>query len=129
MGKRIGMVGTRFTPLHSSVWREQVAQIIASLPDDAVLVVNSAPGVDQEAANLAKARGLTVETLFPEDDYTDSHQYFVHRNAALVESADEIYAVWDGNSPGTRHAITLAKHRGVPVHVSNVFQKDWQRFS
>ena len=129
MGKRIGMVGTRFTPLHSSVWREEVAAVIASLPDDTALVVNSAPGVDQEAANLAKARGLTVETLFPEVDYTDSHRYFVHRNAALVESADEIYAVWDGNSPGTRHAITLAKHRGVPVHVSNVFHEDWQRFS
>ena len=65
MGKRIGMVGTRFTALHSSVWREQVAQIIASLPDDAVLVVNSAPGVDQEAASLAKARGLTVRNPVP----------------------------------------------------------------
>ena len=53
MGKRIGMVGTRFTELHSSVWREQAAHVIASLPDDTVLVVNGVPGVDQEAASLA----------------------------------------------------------------------------
>ena len=71
--------------------------------------------------------------LFPDEYYGDDDasdpSHLLHRNGAVVDCADEIHAVWDGNSHGTRHAITLAKHKGVPVHVHNVMQADWQRFS
>ena len=129
MVKRIGIVGTRFSALHSPSWREQVRQIIDALPDGVEVVVNGAPGTDEEAARLAEARGLTVEVLFRGEDFPDDPHFLLHRNSAVVERSDEVYAVWDGNSPGTRHAITLAKHQGVPVHVVNVLHEDWQRFS
>lgn len=129
MVKRIGIVGTRFSSLHSPSWREQVQQIIASLPDDVAVVVNGAPGTDEEAARLAEARGLPVEVLFHGEEFSDDPHFLLHRNSAVVDRSDEVYAVWDGNSAGTRHAITLAKHKGVPVHVVNVMHEDWQRFS
>ena len=74
-----------------------------------------------------------VRVLFPDeyaygDDDASDPSHLLHRNGAVVDCADEIHAVWDGNSHGT-HAITLAKHKGVPVHVHNVLQADWQRFS
>ena len=133
MGKRVGIVGTRFSDLHSPVWRETLRNLISSLPDDAEVIVNGAPGADEEAARLAQERGLQVHVLFPDeyygDDYRNDPSHFVHRNGAVVDFADEVHAVWDGNSHGTQHAITLAKHRGVPIHVHNVLQADWQRFS
>ena len=73
-----------------------------------------------------------MRVLFPDEYYGDDDasdpSHLLHRNGAVVDCADEIHAVWDGNSHGT-HAITLAKHKGVPVHVHNVMQADWQRFS
>lgn len=133
MSKRIGIVGTRFSELHSPAWRAQLADLIASLPDDAEVIVNGAPGVDEEAARLAEERGLSVRTLFPNEsyggDYSSDPSLLLHRNEAVVDCSDEVYAVWDGVSYGTQHAITLAKHKGIPVHVINVMQEDWQRFS
>ena len=34
MAKRIGIVGTRFTELHSPEWKSQLQSIIDSLPND-----------------------------------------------------------------------------------------------
>ena len=95
--------------------------------------MNGVPGADEEAVRLAKERGLDVRVLFPDEyydgDYCNDPTVFLHRNGAVVDYADEIHAVWDSNSHGTHHAITLAKHKGVPIHVHNVMQADWQRFS
>lgn len=129
MGRRIGIVGTRFTELHSPQWRVHMKEIVDSLPDDAEVVVNGAPGADTEAMRLAEERGLKLEVLFKDSDYLDHESHFIHRNAAVVEKVEELYAVWDGVSPGTQHAITLAKHKGIPVHVVNALDADWQRFS
>ncbi len=129
MGKRIGIVGTRFSELHSPEWRLHVKQIIDSLPPDAEVIVNGAPGTDIEALRLAEQRGLHAEALMKDEDFSDHGSHFIRRNAAVVDQVEELYAVWDGISPGTRHAITLAKHKGVPVHVVNALDSDWQRFS
>lgn len=129
MGKRVGIVGTRFSELHSPEWRFHMKEIIDGLPPDTLLVVNGAPGADQEALRLAEERGLQVEVLFKHEDFADHSSTFIRRNAAIVDQVEELYAVWDGVSPGTLHAITLAKHKGVPVHVVNALDSDWQRFS
>lgn len=127
MGKRIGIVGTRFTDLHSPEWRARLRQVIDSFPPDAEVVVNGAPGTDQEAADYARSRGLKVKLLFPNEDYSHDPHYFVHRNGLVVENSDEVYAFWDDISAGTRHAITIAKHQGVPCHVIHVLDENWQR--
>lgn len=133
MAKRIGIVGTRFSELHSPAWRAQLSDLIASLPSDAEVIVNGAPGVDEEAIRLAEERGLSARALFPDayygGDYSSDPSLLLHRNEAVVDCSDEVYAVWDGASYGTQHAITLAKHKGIPLHVINVMQEDWQRFS
>ena len=40
MAKRIGIVGTRFTELHSPEWKSQLQSIIDSLPNDVEIFVN-----------------------------------------------------------------------------------------
>lgn len=129
MAKRIGIVGTRFTELHSPEWKSELQKIIHSFPVDVEIFVNGAPGTDQEAVRLAKSRGLKITVLFEGSEFQDDSKFFMHRNSTVIEKADEVYALWDGVSPGTQHAIALAKRLGTPIHVVNVLHEDWQRFS
>ena len=129
MSKRIGIVGTRFTELHSARWLYELEKVINSLPSDAEIFVNGAPGTDQEAVRLATKRGLKSTVLFSGTEFDSNPKFFMHRNSIVIESAEEVYAIWDGVSPGTQHAIALAKRLGTPIHVINVLSEDWQRFS
>lgn len=40
------------------------------------------------------------------------------RNVRMAEYADALIAVWDGESPGTKHMIETARHYGLVVHIS-----------
>lgn len=127
MGKRIGIVGTRFTRLHSPKWELEIEKFIDSLPQDTEIIVNGAPGTDEAAIQFARDRGLKVTVLFPKAEYSSDQRFFMHRNGLVVEKADEVHAFWDGHSAGTLHAITLARHLKVPIHVHNVMVENWQR--
>ncbi len=127
MGKRIGIVGTRYGEFEAHLWDEKLREILDGLPDDVEIIVNGAPGTDRRAMEIAHERGLKVTVLFPDEAWSQSARYFIHRNAAVVEQADEVYAVWDGRSAGTLHAITLARHRKVPIHIVRVRTENWQR--
>ena len=129
MAKRIGIVGTRFTELHSPEWKSQLQSIIDSLPNVVEIFVNGAPGTDQEAVRLATERGLKITILFEGNDFDNDPKFFMHRNSTVIENTEEVFAIWDGVSPGTQHAIALAKRLGTPIHVINVLHEDWQRFS
>lgn len=126
MGKRIAVVGTRFTPLHGRKWEERIREFVESLPDDVELVTIGAPGTDRTAAEYARRRGLKVTLMFPDAGYSDDPRYFVHRNTRLVQEADEVHAFWDGQSAGTRHAIAAARHMKVPVVVHYVHDQEWE---
>lgn len=39
------------------------------------------------------------------------------RNRQMADHADALIAVWDGQSPGTRHMIEEAKRKGLQVYV------------
>ncbi len=39
------------------------------------------------------------------------------RNREMIRHADELVAIWDGKSPGTKDCITAAKRKGIPVTV------------
>ncbi|MBM3940313.1 MAG: hypothetical protein FJ318_05380 [SAR202 cluster bacterium] len=126
---RIGVVGTRFTPLHSPKWLLEIESFVKSLPQDAEVVVNGAPGTDEAVVEMGRARGLKVTVLFAGDDYGSDPRFFLHRNRTVIDHADELHAFWDGESHGTLHAITLARHQGLPVRVHMVHSEAWQRVS
>lgn len=45
------------------------------------------------------------------------------RNEQMAEYADALIAVWDGQSPGTKHMIETARKRGLKVFVKTVSLK------
>ena len=107
----------------------QLQSIIDSLQNDVEIFVNGAPGTDQEAARLATERGVKITILFEGNVFDNDPKFFMHRNSTVIENTEEVFAIWDGVSPGTQHAIALANRLGPPIHVINVLHEDWQRFS
>ena len=126
MGKRVAVVGTRFTALQSNKWAKRIEQFLDALPPDTEVLTGGAAGTDRAVADYAAARGLKVTTLIPEGPDSDDPRYFVHSDRTIVELADELHAFWDGESAGTHHAIQAAKHLKVPVHIHFVHDEDWE---
>ena len=126
MGKVIAIVGTRFTHLHSAKWEKRIFEFIDSLNPDTEIISNGAPGTDITAIGYARAQGIKVRVLFPNTDYTHDPHFFLHTNETVVGMADELHAFWDGQSPGTHHAIIYAREIGKPVHIHNVLDEEWE---
>lgn len=75
-----------------------------------------ARGVDRLAIRWAREHNIPVER-FHADWPRHGRVAGMLRNALMVDSADALLAIWDGVSPGTRHAINFAKRFGKPVEV------------
>lgn len=126
MGRRIAIAGTRFTGLHGNKWMDRIWEFVDSLPSDAEIITAGAPGTDTLAAEYAHEKGLEVKVLFHSDNYSHDPRFFLHRNQSVLEDADEIHVFWDGFSAGTQHAIKLADHLGIPVHIHHVSDAAWE---
>lgn len=108
---KIAIVGSRNYPD-----LEVVRQFVREQPTTTCIVSGGAKGVDRAAEDEARRRGLEVEIHFPDWDVHGKSAGFI-RNRAIVESADEVVAFWDGTSRGTKHSIDLAHKAGKPVRV------------
>ena len=76
-----------------------------------------ARGVDKLGEQWAGLYGIPVER-YPADWDGPAGRGAGHaRNALMAERAEALVALWDGESPGTRHMIETAKARGLRVHV------------
>lgn len=79
-------------------------------------VSGTARGVDKLGEQYANAHGIPVKQ-FPADwnRYGKSAGY--RRNEVMARYADALIAIWDGQSPGTRHMINIARQMGLKVYV------------
>lgn len=90
---------------------------MADLPASSIILHGKAPGVDTFAGWIANDLGFTVRE-FPADWERYGKRAGIVRNLAMLdESPDLVLAFWDGESSGTRHTVTEARKRGIPVEV------------
>ena len=75
------------------------------------LISGHAKGVDQVAEAWAEARGLAVRRFLP-DWKGLGNSAGVRRNLEMLQVADGVVAIWDGTSPGTKHALEEARRQG-----------------
>jgi predicted Rossmann fold nucleotide-binding protein DprA/Smf involved in DNA uptake len=80
------------------------------------LVSGAATGVDTLARIIAEKHGLPI-TEFPADWSKYGRAAGPIRNKQLVQASDAVLAFVAPTSKGTRQTITLARERGLPVHV------------
>lgn len=73
---------------------------------DTEIISGAATGVDSWAAAAARARGMAVDEN--PADWASYGNYWAGRirNSKVLFKADEVIAIWDGHSPGTKDMIT-----------------------
>lgn len=98
---RLAIVGSR------SITQFDLAPYI---PQDVTEIVSGgARGIDRVAKRYAEAHNIPLKEFFP--DY-DSHGRAapILRDREIIEYADKILAIWDGESKGT-HFMIRESHR------------------
>lgn len=110
---------------------ETVTKAISDAPFDIAEVVSGcADGVDTLGEQWAETHDVPVKH-FPPDEYQETAESAgmpatLVRNEKMVEYADALIAVWDGDSSGTEHTIATARRHGLPVHIhrTDMFRLD-----
>ncbi|MBQ1205665.1 MAG: DUF2493 domain-containing protein [Clostridia bacterium] len=85
-------------------------------PDATVIISGGAVGVDALAEKYADERGLKKLIFYPDYELYGKSAPLI-RNKLIVDSADLVIAVWDGESRGTEFTISYAKRRNVPCEI------------
>lgn len=120
---KIAVIGSRAYPDLGAV-----TAYVRSLPADTVILSGGAPGVDTSAASAAHQSKLRY-TIFRADWATYGRAAGPIRNEQLVSEADRVVAFWDGQSPGTRNALSIAERLGKPrltYRLGNILDDDAQ---
>lgn len=108
---RVAVIGSRGFPD-----LPRVTDYVNSLQEGTTVVSGGARGVDICAETVALDRGLPTE-VHKADWEVDGKLAGKLRNFRIVKRADQVVAFWDGMSPGTAHAVTVAVALKVPVEV------------
>ncbi len=97
---KIAIIGTR------TVFVDNIADYLDDDCDE--IVSGGAKGIDTQAANLAKEKGITLNKFLPNYKKYGRAAPLI-RNREIVEYADKVLAFWDGKSKGTEYVIKYAE--------------------
>jgi len=95
----------------------RVLDRLRSLPSESIIVQGGARGTDALAKRAAAELNLGCETWEADWERFGRSAGPIRNNAMLDSKPDLVLAFWDGRSPGTRHTITQAHRRGIPVEI------------
>ena len=75
--------------------------------------------VDLAADQYARERGLRFRVILADWNLHGRSAGMI-RNEKLVKEVDAVLAIWDGQSPGTKHVMERAWRRNIPVYLATV---------
>lgn len=113
---KTAIVGSR-----SSTNYAQLLEAVAGLSITEV-ISGGAKGADQLAERFAQEHGLRLTVIKP--DWTKGKEAGPLRNQQIVEAAEQVLALWDGQSKGTADTIRRAKQLQKPLRVVRVAQQN-----
>lgn len=114
---RVIIAGTRtINADHPRALEALHAVVAASRFDIGCVVSGGARGADELGERYARWRGLPLQ-VYPADWRTHGRAAGPIRNEEMARNADALIALWDGESPGTRHMIETARAAGLPVYI------------
>ena len=83
-------------------------------PETELIISGGAEGADSIAEEYADKHKISKLIMRPRyDKYGRAAP--LKRNELMVDLADEVIVLWDGESRGTKHTIEYAKKNGKPV--------------
>ena len=94
------------------------------IPDGVDLIISGgACGIDREAENYADKYKISKLILHPDYKRYGKAAPLI-RNKKMIELADTVIVIWDGESRGTKFTIDYAKGMGKDVIQINTNKKD-----
>lgn len=84
------------------------------------LISGNSEGVDYMAEKWASGQGITINRFPVTDELIQEYgqrRAPMHRNYLMMDEADALIAVWDGESNGTQGIINMAKNMDKPFRV------------
>lgn len=102
---KIIIAGSRAAKYDPERWQKAIVRAIGeSLFRIDEVVCGCADGVDAFGEQWAREQRIPVKQ-FPADWVRNGKRAGILRNCEMAQYADALIAVWDGQSPGTRHMI------------------------
>lgn len=80
------------------------------------VVSGGAKGVDRIGESWAAFTNVPCTQFIPDWKKLGKSAGFI-RNLAMAEYADALIAVWDGESPGTKHMIEIMQKKDKPIYI------------
>lgn len=90
------------------------------IPEETTIIISGgAKGIDTLASEYAYINNIPIIIFKPE--YSKYGKFApLARNKLIVEEADFIVAIWDGQSRGTLFTINYAKKLGKPIKIYTI---------
>ncbi len=89
------------------------------LKDIDLVISGGAQGADNLGSLFAYKNNIEKKIFPAEWDKYGPRAGFL-RNVDIIESADVVFAFWDGKSKGTQHSINLAKKKDKILHIYKI---------
>jgi predicted Rossmann fold nucleotide-binding protein DprA/Smf involved in DNA uptake len=80
------------------------------------IVSGGARGADTLGQKFAEEHNLPIKIFYPDWNLHGRAAGMI-RNEYIVDAADAVLAMWDGQSPGTRGCLKYAEKRNKPIFV------------
>ena len=98
------------------------------IPKDVELIISGgAEGIDSIAERYSDDKKISTLILRPRyDKYGNAAP--IKRNEAMVDIADVVLLIWDGNSRGTMHTLEYAQKKGKTMNLITVERSEDFKF-
>lgn len=108
---------TRVIVCGSRGWQNRalIADVLAELPNDTIVVTGGAQGADRISKQEAQKLGLLTEEFVALWHVHGKRAGFIRNEAMAANGADLCIAFWDGRSNGTAHMMDMAAKYGIPI--------------
>jgi len=81
-------------------------------------MASDAVGIDRMGNKYAENNSIPLKKMgVTREEWSKSRGAGLQRNTEMVEYVDQIIAIWDGKSKGTKDSIDKARKSGKPVYV------------
>lgn len=100
--------------------RSLTMEVDGYIPEETTLIVSGgARGIDQAAERYAQRHGIPTLILKPDYERYGKRAPLV-RDREVVQQADLVVALWDGQSRGTQYTLRYAQRLGIPIRIHHI---------
>ncbi|MBF9221363.1 SLOG family protein [Hymenobacter ruricola] len=113
---KLAVIGSRHatTEAHYEQLSRELDALAAAQPIKLIISGGALTGADAHVERYAQSRGIAIQIHRP-DYKAHGRAAPLVRNQLIIDAAEACFALWDGVSKGTGHALRHARKRGLKL--------------